>query len=145
MKYNNTHIASDNIGDMRHRITIQTYSISRNAAGEEIVSWIDYATVWAAVDQKPGGSGEVEQADQTTGKVSAVFRIRKRSGLNEKMLVVWDGRKWNIRSILGDYDFTYQILECEHFYDAYPVGQGLVDDEGDLLIDDSGDELLDSQ
>lgn len=127
---------------MRHRVIIRTYSTTRNAAGEEVITWSDLATVWAAIEHKIGGSGETEQAKQTTAKTSVVFRIRYRTGLNEKMIIVWNAKAWNIRSLLPDYDLSYLIIEAEHYYNAIPLGEGLIDDEGDLLIDDDGNELL---
>lgn len=146
MKYNNAHIKADNIGDMRHRLSLRTFTTSRNAAGEELRTWSELAEVWAAVEHKTGGSNEVEQANQTTAKISVVFRIRYRADINEKMVLVWNRKAWNIRSLLPDYDMTYLIIEAENYYgDAFEevlVSDGLlIDDEGDTLIDDEGDAL----
>ena len=146
MKYNNTHIKSDNVGDMRHRVSIRTFTTTRNAAGEELRTWSELAAVWAAAEHKTGGSSEVEQAAQTTAKISVVFRIRYRTDINEKMVIVWNSKAWNIRSLLPDYDMTYLIIEAEDYYgNSYQdilAGDGLlVDDDGDTLIDDDGDTL----
>jgi SPP1 family predicted phage head-tail adaptor len=151
MKYNNAHIKADNIGDMRHRLSLRTFTTSRNAAGEELRSWGELAEVWGAVEHKTGGSGEGEQGAQTVGQTSVLFRIRHRTDLNEKMIIVWNSKAWNIRSLLPDYDKTYLVIEAEHYVGnvneilAAPVddlGNVLIDDSGDVLIDDSGDKLI---
>lgn len=127
---------------MRHRISIRSFSTSRNSAGEELRTWSELAEVWAAIEHKTGGSNEVEQGSQTTAKISAVFRIRRLAGVNEKMMIVWNSKAWNIRSILPDNDFTYQLLECEHYYDNNFEATLLDQDPGEALIDDEGHTLI---
>lgn len=100
---------------MRHRLSLRAFTTSRNAAGEELRSWGELAEVWGAVEHKTGGSGEGEQGAQTVGQTSVLFRIRHRTDLNEKMMIVWNSKAWNIRSLLPDYDKTYLVIEAEHY------------------------------
>lgn len=132
MKYNNAHIKPDNIGDMRQRLSLRAFTTSRNASGEELRSWGELAEVWGAVEHKTGGSDEGEESAQTVGVTSAVFRIRHRTDLNEKMMIVWNSRAWNIRSLLPDYDKTYLLIECEHYVgNAF---ESITGDEPDLIV-----------
>jgi SPP1 family predicted phage head-tail adaptor len=100
---------------MRDRIEIQSYSITRNSAGEEVLSWSVLATVWAAIEYKGAGSDESEQQNQLTAMVNALVRIRYRSDLDTKMRVRFDSKYWNIRAMLPDAMKNYLLLECEHF------------------------------
>ena len=138
---------SDIIGQMRNRVSIRSFTTSRNNAGEELRSWSQLAEVWAAIEHKTGGSGEAEQGAETVAQTSAVFRIRHRTDVHEKMMIVWNGKAWNIRSILPDFDKMYTVIEAEHYYgnafdETLTQESTLVDDSGDTLIDDSGDTLL---
>lgn len=37
-------------GNLRHRITIQRETTTRDAYGSEVKTWADLATVWASLD-----------------------------------------------------------------------------------------------
>lgn len=100
---------------MRNRIEIQSYTITRNSAGEEILSWTVLDTAWAAIEYKGAGSDESEQQRQLTAMMNALVRIRYRTGLDTKMRIQFDGKYWNIRALLPDAMKNYLLLECEHF------------------------------
>lgn len=87
-------------GRLRHRVTIQEQAVIRNSYGEEIVTWVDVATVWASV--LPGSSGErfLASASREQATATHTVRIRYRAGLNPKMRLIWDGRTLNIESII---------------------------------------------
>ena len=40
------------IGDLKHRITIQKHTTTINENGFEVEAWEDYKTVWAAVSNQ---------------------------------------------------------------------------------------------
>ena len=107
--------SKEKIGQMRNRIEIQSYSITRNSAGEEFLVWSVLATVWAAIEYKGAGSDESEQQNQLTAMINALIRIRYRSDLNTKMRIRFDGKYWNIRALLPDHMKSYLTIECEHF------------------------------
>ncbi|MEN6474134.1 MAG: phage head closure protein, partial [Syntrophaceae bacterium] len=49
-------------------------------------------------------SRELFQASQVYADVTTMFRIRYRAGLNTKMRIYYDGRYYNIRSIIDPSD-----------------------------------------
>lgn len=87
-------------GRLRERVTIQQQSITRDASGEELITWSDVATVWAQV--LPGASSERFQAaaGQRVAEVSHTVRIRFRAGITPKMRLVWETRVLEILSIV---------------------------------------------
>ena len=142
----NEHLKADTVGTMRHRVKVYAYSISRNVAGEEVLTWSEKREVWAAVQYLEAGSDEETQAGRQTARTAAKVRMRYRMDLNEKMRLVFDYKGWDIRSIIPDAHRQYMTLEVEDFqddaWDATIAPGLLLDDEGDPLFDDNGDPLL---
>lgn len=97
-------------GSFDQRITLQSKSVTRNAHGEEIVTWGDVATVWARLLPPAGKS--FYSADQQQHAIDARFLIRQRSGLAENMRLQWRGDNYDIVSIVpqvGNYAGTLEL------------------------------------
>lgn len=62
-------------GLLRHRVTIQRYTTTQNDYGEEVETWADLASRWAAVE--PLSGREYFDAQQVASDVS--IRVRMRS------------------------------------------------------------------
>lgn len=78
-------------GRLRRRVTIQSQSTSRDAAGQPVDTWTDVATVWAAVEDVQGreiirGGGAV------TAHVTTTVRMRHRTDIDTGMRIV-DGSR----------------------------------------------------
>lgn len=85
-------------GLLRERITIQRPVESREADGSEAFSWEDAAAdVAAQLIVFPGR--EAPAGPQELARREWVFRIRKRSGLDERMRIVWREQVFLVRSI----------------------------------------------
>lgn len=106
---------ADNVGHMRHRVRVQQYVETRNDFGEEILTWSTYKTLWAAVDTSPKGSNEYELSKRLVAKTSALFYVRYRDDLDEKMTIVWKGKRWQILSLVPDNRLDILIIEVEHY------------------------------
>jgi SPP1 family predicted phage head-tail adaptor len=79
-------------------ITIQQESITRSSTGQENVSWVDWAPlVWAK--RIPQNGKEYVAASQLVGEVDAIFRIRYRPGVKNKMRVVYESQDYDIQDI----------------------------------------------
>lgn len=61
-------------GSLRHRVTLQSPTGSRDAVGERTTSWTDIATVWASVG--PLTTRELMAAGQPMSEVSHRVRVR---------------------------------------------------------------------
>lgn len=86
------------IGKLDRRIIIKS-PIKTEGIGGEILeeSFATIATVWARFEPIPGGESFVD--DQRRNKEKAKFSIRNRDGLTTEMVVEFDGRDWDIKSI----------------------------------------------
>lgn len=70
------------IGAMDEEITIQTYTESRDASGQQVLTWSTYATILARVKWPDAGMKETYSADQQTAFRKIVFEIRYDATLN---------------------------------------------------------------
>jgi SPP1 family predicted phage head-tail adaptor len=86
-----------NPGDLRHRITLQKFTITTNENGFEIETWEDFKTVWAKVTNLHGREYYVAAAVQAENTVK--FTIRYIEGLDTSMRILFRGRQYNITSI----------------------------------------------
>lgn len=89
------------IGKLDRRITFQEEVSSTNTHNEaEISEWQNVVTVWANVrDVDIAPNREYFIAEQITPRRTLQFTIRYRSGLNEKMRILFDGQYFGIVSI----------------------------------------------
>ena len=85
-------------GKLRQRVTIQDKSVSQNTYGEEVITYVDWATVWAAVEPLRGR--EFLEGRQITAEVSTRIRIRYRSGISPEMRVKFGSKVYDVHSII---------------------------------------------
>jgi len=85
-------------GDLDRRITIQQKAVGRNAVGEEVITWLPYAEVWA--QKMPLRGQERYEAQQLNAEVSDKWRIRYTSGVVPKMRITYESQNYDIQSVL---------------------------------------------
>lgn len=88
------------IGNLRHRITIQKKSATRDSYGAETISWTTYLTVWAAIEPLRGR--EYMEARQVQADVDTRIRMRAQSVYTIKpgMQVLFGARIFDIISVI---------------------------------------------
>jgi len=84
---------------MRHRIVIESNTPTQDAYGQPVEGWATVATVWAAVEMLSGR--ELFVAQQAQSEATVRFRIRRRDA-DAKMRVSWDGRTFQVESVIHD-------------------------------------------
>lgn len=87
----------DQAGQLDRRITIQGYSESTDAYGQEVKTYSTLAEVWANVVEKVGNEGEDGDMIASTKKVE--FIIRYRTDVDEQMRIVYDSNTYKIQAI----------------------------------------------
>lgn len=104
------------IGRLRHRVELQSASMTQDASGEEIETWATIATLWANV--APVGRTErfVSGADQQLATITHRVEIRYRTNITNEMRFKWGAR---ILDIEGYEDPStkqaYTVVACrEH-------------------------------
>jgi len=84
-------------GDLRHRITIQEQTTTRDTTGAEVVVWVDRTTVWAAVE--PLNGRELFAAQALNAEMTTRIRIRYWQGIVPKMRATWEGHTYDIQYV----------------------------------------------
>lgn len=85
------------IGDLRHRITLQKLTNTVNENGFELETWEDVKTVWAAASNLHGREYFAAAAVQAENTVK--FTIRYLEGLDTAMRILFRGKQYNITAI----------------------------------------------
>lgn len=80
------------------RVTLQAKSATRNGIGEEVVTWLDVATVWA--EAVPLRGREFFAAAQMQQSVDVRFRIRARTGVAGDMRLLWRATPYDITAVI---------------------------------------------
>ena len=88
-------------GKLRHRITIQELSITKDPDGynEDIENWVDFKKVWAEIEPLKGK--EYWAAKQVVGEVTGRMKIRYLEGVNEKMRVIYGSKTYDIEAVIN--------------------------------------------
>ena len=86
-------------GTLNKRITLQYQTKVSNNMGGFVTSWVDAATIWAAI--WPVSASEQVQSMQPTMTISHRIRIRYRSILRASWRIKFGLRYFNIVSIIN--------------------------------------------
>lgn len=102
------------IAALNERVTLQTFTTSRDTNGAEIITWADAWTDWCRVDYSRTGNEESLTGDQFIVFTRVKFTLRYRGTINEKMRFVYDGENYDImyKEILGQRKF--ETFTCEN-------------------------------
>lgn len=101
------------IGNLRHRVTIQSKTESQDAYGEATYTWATVVTVWAAVEPLTARefiSGRAELQEVTTR-----IRMRSRDDVTPEMRCTWNGHTYDIESVIRieERDIEMELLCTE--------------------------------
>ncbi len=88
------------IGDLRHRLALETCTRIDDGAGGAVESWGVMAEVWAAI--RPLAGDEREMGDALGGRVTHEVWIRHRAGVFAEMRFTASGRTFEIRAVIDD-------------------------------------------
>jgi len=93
-------------GRLRHRLTIQQQTETRDSYGAAIITWSDVATVWGAIEPLSGQELFAQQQVQPETKVRIVLRYR---AIDPSYRIVHDGKYYNITEVI-DHGLRGQML-----------------------------------
>ena len=106
-------------GKLKHRITIQERSKSQDATtGEEIKTWINFATPWASIE--PLSVKDLIAAQGVKSEMTARMKIRYMDGITPDMRILYRDKLYNIHGVLPDAKSGREYL-------TIPVSEGLND------------------
>jgi len=90
-------------GQIRARVQIQQRALGQDTAGALKPVWTTLGTVWAEMRSIGGVERLAPQLDQTVAMATHQARMRKGAGgivVKPSMSIVWDGRRFQITSVL---------------------------------------------
>ena len=86
-------------GELNKKVTIQGKTVVHDSFGEETISWVKIADVWAAI--KPLSGREFIEAQQVQSEISHRIIMRYREGIKPYHQVVWENSVYEILSIIN--------------------------------------------
>jgi SPP1 family predicted phage head-tail adaptor len=97
--------------ELDQRVTIQRETREDDGQGGAVLSWKDIATVWAHV--RPMSGRERERAGAVNAEARYLIVIRYRNDIDESDVVVWNGKRFNIRFAKERARVPFLELEAE--------------------------------
>ncbi|MFA6063875.1 MAG: phage head closure protein [Gallionella sp.] len=105
-------------GYLRHRVALQRPTYSQNTStGEQTLTWVDVATVWAAIE--PLSAREFMAAQSEQSQIDTRITIRQRSDVIASWRAVHmvngsAGKIYNVHGVLADKEsgLEYASLPC---------------------------------
>lgn len=94
-------------GLLRHRLTFQIPSKSKNDFDEWVESWNDWVTIWGSIE--PNLAKRYFEARQANSEVEGLIRIRYRSGVLPTMRVKCGDRIFKIISIVHPFERKQEL------------------------------------
>ena len=89
-----------NIGNMRHRVTIEQKTID-NSGIDPIETWTKFATVWAAIEPLKGTEKWIDGAKLISNDVTGRIKIRYLPGVTPAMRVKYGTRIYEILAVIN--------------------------------------------
>ena len=90
------------IGDLRHRVQIESAARTSDGGGGATIIWTLVADVWAAI--WPRASDEMLDLDRVAGKATHDIWIRYRGDVKPEMRIRFGGRVFDIRGCIDSED-----------------------------------------
>lgn len=85
-------------GRLRQRVTIQEKVVTQNEFGEEVITWTDYLTVWAAVEPLRGREF-IEQA-MAGAEITTRIVTRWHPGIRPEMRALHENYIYDIQAVI---------------------------------------------
>ena len=100
-------------GRLRHWVTLQSRTLVQDpTTGEDVLTWVDQASVYAAVE--PLSTREFIAAQATQSEVSVRIIIRHRADIDATWRVLYRDKAYNVQGVLADQEsgLEYLTLPC---------------------------------
>jgi len=94
-------------GLLRHRLTFQIPSKTKNAMDEWVETWSDWATVWGSIE--PNLGKRYFEAKQANSEVEGLIRIRYLNRVLPTMRVKYGDRIFKIISIVHPFEKRQEL------------------------------------
>jgi len=131
-------------GRLRHRVTLQSKTETRDSYGGAVITWSDVATVYAAIEPLSGREWFAQQ--QVQSEVSVRIVVRYRAGITAANRIAHGATYYDILSVINHDEKDHMItLMCRQGVSEDQAEAGasyLLLETGDKLLLETGDGLL---
>lgn len=93
--------ASQRIGPMRHRITVEMYSEQKDNYGGSNRVWSERETLWAAASHK-SLAGSVGPGGLLMDRTQIDFVVRSGAGIRQGDRIQFDGRTMTVQAVANE-------------------------------------------
>lgn len=98
-------------GQLSHKVYLQQPCRIANSFGEPVVTWITFATVWAAIEPLSGRDAILAQ--QSSSPHTYKMTIRYMRGVNGSHRILYGTRIFEINSVINlEEKNTYLEMQC---------------------------------
>lgn len=108
-------------GRLRHRLTVQTATISQNAFGEPVQTWTTLATVWGAVEPLRGAERQRAMQVSATEEVKIVLRHSATiGGIKPDDRILYGSKVYDISAVMNidERNRELNVMAKEHIDNA---------------------------
>lgn len=99
------------IGELRHRIEIQSSSEAADSFGQDVRTWSTYATVWASVEMSSGSEIQVGSSQQALSPYRVI--IRYRGDVRPSHRIIYGSRILEVVSVMDVTGYgTHETISC---------------------------------
>lgn len=85
-------------GKLDQRIILQAKSVTRDAMGGEVITWVDQATVWAEAQPLAGREYFAAKLEQSQSTIR--FIIRRGTSVTTAWRLMWQGAPYDINDVI---------------------------------------------
>lgn len=85
-------------GALRHYITIEQKTVTRDSYGAEVVTWSTFAQAWAGI--QPLNGRELIAAQAVQSEITGKIIMRYMTGVKAAMRVSYEGKYYDIKAVI---------------------------------------------
>lgn len=95
-------------GRLNRRITVQHKTVTELPSGEEVATWEDLATCWAALENITAADAARQYGLAVQSELR--FKVRYRTDLTTKMAVFYRGKRYLVTKLEESQDRTFTLI-----------------------------------
>lgn len=97
-----------NPGDLNQQIVVQEKTVTYDTVNQPIETWSEFDTVYAQIITS--GGGELYTAQRINAETTAVFKIRKLTGITTLMRILYGTRIFEILPPINNMDERNRLM-----------------------------------
>lgn len=104
----------ESIGKRDRKVTIRVKSTTKDAYGQEVITWSDGQQCWAAIDYNEAQSDLEANTDATVSTTLIFFSIPAQLPVDVGQRLAYDGKQFEILAVIEDGRNYRKTLKATH-------------------------------